>query len=279
MIWAEKHPKHNKRITVKWRLKNPDKVEKQRIKYKPKANASQRKYCKAHPEKVYAACMQWRKNNPEKFKKIQERFYVKKQDTTYYADSHRKSSYGIGQEQFNEIRKSQKNRCKICNLKFVKTPHIDHSHKTGKIRGLLCRLCNSVLGYVKEDRKILQAAIEYLDYFQIKEGAMAVKKAVVEKAAKKMVVKKAVKKGQAKAQAAAPVKETKESMLLKLLLGKELCTAKEIIKKTGFSQASLNMYLSQAYLDRKNKPYKIVAGTKGKEPAFRYVAKGKVKGK
>ncbi|NQT22352.1 MAG: hypothetical protein HQ579_02820 [Candidatus Omnitrophica bacterium] len=104
---------------------------------------------------------------------------------------------------------------------------------------------------------------------------MAMKKAVVKKVAKKIVVKKVVKKGQAKA----PIKETKESALLKLLLGKELHTAKEIIKKTGFSQASLNMYLSQAYLDRKNKPYKIVAGTKGKEPAFRYVAKGKSKGK
>ncbi len=94
-------------------------------------------------------------------------------------------------------------------------------------------------------------------------------------AAKKLVVKKAVKK----AQTAAPVKVTKESVLLKLLSGKELHTAVEVAKKTGFSPASTNMYLSQSYLDRKNKPYKIVTGTKGSKPAFRYITKGKSKKK
>lgn len=107
---------------------------------------------------------------------------------------------------------------------------------------------------------------------------MVLKKAstmALEKAAKKVVAKRAAKK----AQATAPAKETKESVLLKLLSGKELYTAAEVAKKTGFSPASTNMYLSQAYLDRKNKPYKIVAGTKGNKPAFRYIAKGKNKGK
>jgi hypothetical protein len=41
-------------------------------------------------------------------------------------------------------------------------PHIDHDHKTGRIRGLLCHNCNVLLGHAHEDPAILQAAIDYL---------------------------------------------------------------------------------------------------------------------
>jgi hypothetical protein len=39
---------------------------------------------------------------------------------------------------------------------------IDHNHKTGKVRSLLCRHCNMMIGQASENPKILQAAIEYL---------------------------------------------------------------------------------------------------------------------
>jgi hypothetical protein len=40
--------------------------------------------------------------------------------------------------------------------------HIDHDHKTGKVRGLLCNNCNVLLGHAHEDPAILWAAIDYL---------------------------------------------------------------------------------------------------------------------
>jgi Recombination endonuclease VII len=39
---------------------------------------------------------------------------------------------------------------------------IDHCHRTGSVRGLLCASCNSALGMVKDDPTILAALIEYL---------------------------------------------------------------------------------------------------------------------
>lgn len=98
-------------------------------------------------------------------------------------------------------------------------------------------------------------------------------------ATKKVVIKKAAKKEPVKETTTVPVKETKESKLVKLLSGKEAFTAEEVMKKTGFSAASANMYLSQAYLDRKEKPYKVIIEAKGGKQAFRYEAKGKGKGK
>ena len=94
-------------------------------------------------------------------------------------------------------------------------------------------------------------------------------------ATKKVVIKKAAKKEPVKEIAVTPIKETKESKLVKLLSGKEAYTAEEVMKKTGFSAASANMYLSQSYLDRKGKPYKVIIEAKGGKQAFRYTIKGK----
>jgi len=75
--------------------------------------------------------------------------------------------YGISDEDFQEILESQQGKCAICgttifNGKDTK-PNIDHDHKTGKIRGLLCFSCNIALGCFGEDKEVLRSALEYLE--------------------------------------------------------------------------------------------------------------------
>src|SRR3989442_8929747 len=56
--------------------------------------------------------------------------------------------------------------CKICNKPISgKNKQVDHDHKTGQIRGVLCRACNTTLGMVNEDIVILQAMITYLNTY------------------------------------------------------------------------------------------------------------------
>jgi hypothetical protein len=61
---------------------------------------------------------------------------------------------------------SQDNKCAICGTAFEdsfgKNVHVDHDHKTGKVRGLLCQGCNHLLGRAKDDPQILLNAVDYL---------------------------------------------------------------------------------------------------------------------
>lgn len=66
------------------------------------------------------------------------------------------------------------------------------------------------------------------------------------------------------------VAETKESKLVKLLLGKKSYSHAEIMEKTGYSKASVDMYLSQGYLDRKSKPWRVIETWSGKKRVYRY---------
>lgn len=57
--------------------------------------------------------------------------------------------------------------CSICKTDFstiaLKQIHVDHCHRTGKVRGLLCSNCNQGLGNFKDDVERLEAAIKYLN--------------------------------------------------------------------------------------------------------------------
>lgn len=75
--------------------------------------------------------------------------------------SYLKKTWGMSLEEFNELRDSQHGLCAICKIN-ADILHIDHNHKTGKIRSLLCNNCNRGIGHLKESPAILNAAIEYL---------------------------------------------------------------------------------------------------------------------
>jgi len=70
-----------------------------------------------------------------------------------------KSRYGLTEEEYNQMILQQDNKCAVCTQPFTTTPHVDHCHTTGRVRGLLCSPCNTGLG-VYEKKAYLFA--EYL---------------------------------------------------------------------------------------------------------------------
>lgn len=76
------------------------------------------------------------------------------------------STFGISKEDYETMLLNQNGVCAICNepelSKRFKFLAVDHCHKTGKIRGLLCSKCNQGLGYFNDNVSNLQSAITYL---------------------------------------------------------------------------------------------------------------------
>ena len=75
-------------------------------------------------------------------------------------------SYGIGLRDYDMMLVSQEGGCLICGEAPVgQNLVVDHDHKTGKVRGLLCSNCNLGLGHFLDRPDLLKAAANYLEIF------------------------------------------------------------------------------------------------------------------
>jgi hypothetical protein len=74
-------------------------------------------------------------------------------------------AYGITPEEYTEMYVAQKGCCKLCGDRIWlkhKTTHLDHCHKTGKVRGVLCIHCDRGLGGIKDSPQALYRALYYV---------------------------------------------------------------------------------------------------------------------
>lgn len=77
-------------------------------------------------------------------------------------------AYGLTQIGYDALVVAQENSCAICKgspqaqQRGDPKLHIDHDHVTGKIRGLLCRNCNTALGLMHDSPTVIDAAAKYL---------------------------------------------------------------------------------------------------------------------
>jgi hypothetical protein len=107
----------------------------------------------------------WKKKNRDKVLNQKKRYYTKNKDKWVVQRHKIERKYGIKEEDYKAMLEDQEYCCAICGNHFNTQKRrlaIDHDHKTGKIRGLLCDSCNLGLGSFKDDINILQSAIIYL---------------------------------------------------------------------------------------------------------------------
>lgn len=112
-----------------------------------------KQYRKDNKEKISKYFKQWRKDN---------RYNRKHQDNK--KKSQLRCRYGLSLEDWLKIWEDQDGKCFICGKKF-KNPSdakVDHNHKTGEVRSLLCQKCNAGIGFFNDNPKLTAKATEYL---------------------------------------------------------------------------------------------------------------------
>lgn len=121
---------------------------------KEAVRAYHRQWYAENKEKKYKATKKWRTSHPEAHAAIQRRHYVKKM-------------YGLTVHEYMSLLTAQGGVCGHC--KSAPLEHrplsIDHDHKTGAVRGLLCDGCNTLVSYFErlEQNPTLVCSIrEYL---------------------------------------------------------------------------------------------------------------------
>ena len=79
----------------------------------------------------------------------------------------------LEKKKYNNLLEKQEHKCAVCGSTdpkgrksgrggAVDVFYVDHNHKTGKVRGLLCNVCNRTIGYVNEDVDLIRNMIEYV---------------------------------------------------------------------------------------------------------------------
>ena len=114
--------------------------------FREKAKIQSKRYKEKYPEKY----VQNYKNRTKRTVETRKRYLLK-------------LKYGISLERLKEMADQQKNACAICEKPKIKLV-VDHDHKTGKVRSLVCNQCNTALGLLKEDVFTIKRLVGYIEF-------------------------------------------------------------------------------------------------------------------
>lgn len=105
-----------------------------------------------------------RETNPERWRQYQREYYIRYRHR--WRESHLKRTYDISQDEYDTLAKAQNYSCKLCGKHASEEPRgnlvVDHCHETGRIRGLLCSVCNTGIGKLGDTIEGLEKALDYL---------------------------------------------------------------------------------------------------------------------
>ena len=118
----------------------------------------------ANLEKRRAQHREWYQRN--KASQLQYQREHRKQNREHYKlrdfAKQLRLKYKITPEQYQELLLRQGGKCAICKQTWIRRLSVDHDHKTGRIRSLLCNNCNTAIGLLKDDPELCYAAGTYL---------------------------------------------------------------------------------------------------------------------
>ena len=132
--WSKDNTERSREIKAKWNKANPEKH-------------------RGDPVKAKKAQAKWRKENPGRQARNARRWHLEK-------------TYGLSLEDYHIMLAKQEGKCSMCgvdNNGKHENFYVDHDHKTGKVRSLLCKSCNFMVGVVETKEDLLGLSKQYLN--------------------------------------------------------------------------------------------------------------------
>ena len=116
------------------------------------------------------ATKRWQRNNKSRVEAYRKDYMARRlqRDPSYHRWQGLRKSYGLTVADWERIFQSQNGQCAICGTNETKKWCVDHDHfvevTTGEIvvRGILCSMCNLLLGHARDNESTLLSAAEYL---------------------------------------------------------------------------------------------------------------------
>lgn len=114
----------------------------------------------------HSRCYVCKRNNEREYQKTEK--YLNRRRAMEWK---RRGIKDISTQKYSDLLKAQNKKCAICGTdKNIsgKVLCVDHDHKTGLTRGLLCTKCNLGIGYLKDDLDIIYKAVSYLEEHEMR---------------------------------------------------------------------------------------------------------------
>lgn len=113
----------------------------------------------------------WRQKNRDKMRASVNAYYARrKAEDPFYGKRRGLQKYGMTLETYSAMVEQRENKCDICG-QLADTPYslkVDHCHKSGEVRGLLCHYCNLTLGHARDSIETLESCVAYLKHAEHK---------------------------------------------------------------------------------------------------------------
>jgi hypothetical protein len=136
--------------TARYRTRHPERVQ--------AASHAARAKVKSDPVAL-AALLEYEKTRSRRRRSVDPKLMAQR-----VREANRRALYGLEPADFDAMLENQAGLCAVCCKAMTpgNDTNIDHCHETGRIRGLLCRRCNSGLGHLQDSLLFVSGAAVYL---------------------------------------------------------------------------------------------------------------------
>lgn len=118
-------------------------------------------YYERHRDRLLEEKREYRATHKDAIKKSKERWYAEHPE--YRKEYQLRYKYGMTPAEFSAMLSLQDGKCAVCGTTEWGTrgPVVDHDHKTGMVRGILCSRCNVAAGMIDDNPETATALAEY----------------------------------------------------------------------------------------------------------------------